>query len=326
MSIMRRVSLLAFSALLVVGASSWGFLVHKTIHQLAVYRLPKKMAPFFSENMNYLVTNAPRPDNRRNQDSTEATKHFIDLEMFGPDAANQMPADWNAAMQRYSKDSLIKYGYVPYHVVYMKNKLTDAFRSGNADSILFYATDLGHYIGDAHVPLHTTANYDGQLTNQRGLHSLWESTVPELGMKEWNLYSKHKAEYLPDPGAAIWTAVRHAATLVPGLFEKESIVSRDFTDSRKYVVKTSRGREFKTYSPEFAAAYARVIAPEVNEQLLRSAELIADFWYTSWVDAGKPDLGPLLHAKRCTVVKDWKRQRRVYRHNGLAAAGALLSN
>lgn len=323
---MRRVSLWVFSALLVVGTSSWGFLVHKTIHQLAVYRLPKKMAPFFYENMNYLVTNAPRPDNRRNQDSTEATRHFIDLEMFGPDAANQMPADWNAAMQRYSKDSLVKYGYVPYHVVFMKNKLTDAFRSGNADSILFYAADLGHYIGDAHVPLHTTANYDGQLTNQRGLHSLWESTVPELDMKQWNLYSKHKADYLPDPGAAIWTAVRHAATLVPGLLEKERTVSLDFTDSRKYVVKTSRGREIKSYSTEFATAYARVIAPEVNEQLLRSAELIADFWYTSWVDAGRPDLNPLLHAKRSTIVKDWKRQRRLYRHNGLVAAGALLAN
>jgi hypothetical protein len=245
--------------------------------------------------------------------------------MFGPDAANQMPADWNTAMQRYSKDSLIKYGYVPYHVVYMKNKLTEAFRGGNADSILFYATDLGHYIGDAHVPLHTTANYDGHLTNQRGLHSLWESTVPELNMNDWNLYSKHRAEYLPDPGAAIWTAVRQAATLVPGLLEQERTVSRDFTDSRKYVVKTSRGREFKSYSPEFATAYARVIAPEVNEQLLRSAALIADFWYTSWVDAGRPDLSPLLHAKRSAIVKDWKRQRRVYRHNGLIGAGALLS-
>ena len=32
----------------------------------------------------------------------------------------------------------------------------------------------------------------------------------------------------------------------------------------------------------------------VNEQLLNSANLIADFWYTAWVDAGKPDLSGLL--------------------------------
>jgi hypothetical protein len=38
---------------------------------------------------------------------------------------------------------------------------------------------LGHYIGDAHVPLHTTSNYNGQKTNQHGIHGLWESRIPE---------------------------------------------------------------------------------------------------------------------------------------------------
>ena len=42
-------------------------------------------------------------------------------------------------------------------------KLTSAFKSKNKDSILFYAADLGHYVGDLHVPLHITNNYDGQL-------------------------------------------------------------------------------------------------------------------------------------------------------------------
>ena len=71
----------------VVFFSSWGFLVHRTIHQLAVYELPKPMQSFFYKSMNYLVENAGRPDQRRNQDSTEASKHFIDLEAFGDSAA-----------------------------------------------------------------------------------------------------------------------------------------------------------------------------------------------------------------------------------------------
>jgi hypothetical protein len=204
------------SVILVVTAS-WGFLVHKTVHQLAVYELPKEMIPFFYQNMDYLVTNAPRPDMRRNQDSTEATKHFIDLEMYGEQAATKMPMDWQAAQKMYTRDSLLKYGYVPYHIVYMKGKLTEAFRKGNKDSILFYATDLGHYIGDANVPLHTSVNYDGQLTDQKGLHSLWESMIPEILIGNYNLYSDHKAVYLKDPSVAIWGADPPRCYLVPDM-------------------------------------------------------------------------------------------------------------
>ncbi|MCX6337091.1 MAG: hypothetical protein NT153_07390 [Bacteroidetes bacterium] len=52
--------------------SSWGFLVHKTVNQLAIYELPVGMKPFFYNNREYLVYNAVRPDIRRNKDRLEA--------------------------------------------------------------------------------------------------------------------------------------------------------------------------------------------------------------------------------------------------------------
>jgi len=286
----RRFTFSALLAIVLITMGSWGFLVHKTVHQLAVYELPAEMVPFFYQNMENLVTNAPRPDMRRNTDSTEATKHFIDLEMYGKDAVNTMPEDWASAVKKYSKDSLLKYGYVPYHVVVMKGKLTAAFKTGNKDSILFYAADLGHYIGDANVPLHTTVNYDGQLTDQKGLHSLWESTIPEIEIGNYMLYSSHKATYLKNPQAAIWVAVRRAAALVPVMMETEKQVSKNFTEAQKFRVQIRRGRESKSYTTEFAKAYAAALKTSINDQLLNAANLIADFWYTSWVDAGKPNL------------------------------------
>jgi len=284
----RKISFLLLLILIVCG--SWGFLVHRTIHQLAVYELPAEIRPFFYKNLEKVVADAPRPDQRRNTDSTEAPKHFIDLEMYGENAAHSMPFDWQKAVQQYSKDSLEKYGYVPYHVMYMKQKLTEAFGQKNKDSILFYAADIGHYIGDAHVPLHTTVNYDGQLTNQKGLHSLWESMIPELEIEAYQLYSSHKATYLKDPAAAIWKAVRTGFAMVPEMLAKEIEVSKNFTEATKYRVQMRRGRESKSYSTEFAKAYAASLKPSINQRLLQSADLIADFWYTAWVDAGKPDL------------------------------------
>ena len=310
---------------IVMITGGWGFLVHKTIHQLAVHQLPKKMRVFFFDNMDNLVSNAPRPDTRRNQDSTEASKHFIDLELYGEDAAHRMPMDWPEAVKQYSRDSLLKYGYVPYHILYMKERLTAAFRSRNKDSILFYATDMGHYIGDANVPLHTTANYDGQLSGQKGLHSLWESTIPELFLGGYNLYSPHKATYLLHPDIAIWTAVRRGAALVLDILRIEKETSAGFVDTTKYKIRTNRGREYKAYSTAFARAYAAALAPTINDQLLHAASLIADFWYTSWIDAGKPDLSSLVTTPAATAEEAWKKEHKAYRNNTLIANRLLLS-
>jgi hypothetical protein len=46
-------------------------------------------------------------------------------------------------------------------------KLTQAFKEKRKSEILFIAADLGHYIADAHMPLHTSDNHDGQLTDQK---------------------------------------------------------------------------------------------------------------------------------------------------------------
>lgn len=321
-SALKTTGLLALLTLIVLVNGSWGFLVHKTAHQLAVYELPENLQSFFFHHLDYLEYNAVRPDVRRSQDSTEAPKHFIDLEAYGKKAARKMPLKWEDAVAKYSRDTLLKYGYVPYHVIYMKNKLTEAFKSGNKDSILFYAADLGHYIEDAHVPLHTSINYDGQLTNQKGLHALWESMVPELEITNYNLSSTHQAVYLKKPEKAIWQAVRKAHALLPAVFAKEKEVSARFTPAQKFRTQMRRGKEYKSYTTEFAQAYAASLKNTINEQLISSANLVADFWYTAWVDAGRPDLGTLYTAKS-TEKEDLQKQLNAFRQNKLVQENLL---
>lgn len=305
--------------------SGWGFLVHRTVNQLAVYQLKGDLQEFFFENREYLVKNAPRADIRRNEDSTEDTKHFIDLEAFGDSAAWKMPWDWNTAVQQYSKDTLLEYGYVPYHILVMKERLTNAFRMKNKDSILFYAADIAHYIGDAHVPLHTSLNYDGQLTNQKGLHSLWESAVPEVQLNNYNLYSNRKAKYLKDPAKAIWEVIRNSHMLVKGVLDTETEVSKKFTDSTKYTVQVWNGKTSKRYSTAFATAYGEVLKPTINQQLLASANCIADFWYTSWVDAGKPDMESITKDFLKADKKEMRYEISAYKNNKLISDSLLLA-
>ena len=323
---MRRFISITIVITFIIICSGWGFLVHRTVAQLAVYQLPKKMQPFFYENLDYIVKYSIRPDQRRSQDPTEGSKHFIDIEAYGDSAAWKMPTNWNDAVAKYTKDTLLKYGHVPYWVITMKNKLTDAFRSGNADTILFYATDLGHYIGDANVPLHTSINYDGQLTGQRGLHALWESVVPELELDQYHFYNHHKAVYLKNPESAIWEAVRHANMLLTDVFGKEKEVSKQFTDSTKYRIQMRNGREVKYYTSAFAKAYAASLKPTINEQLIRASNLISDFWYTAWVDAGQPDLTGLLKTSFSkSEKKKCKSEVKAYKHEQLLKKNLLIS-
>ena len=297
---------------------SWGFLVHKTAHQLAIYELPSNLQQFFYKNMDYMVYNAVRPDVRRSKDPNEATKHFIDAEIYGDSAVYKMPLNWDDAVAKYTKDTLLKYGYVPYHVVYMKNKLAEAFKSKNKDSILFYAADLGHYVEDAHVPLHTSVNYDGQLSNQKGLHALWESVVPEIEIDNYNLSSTHKATYLNNPEQSIWNAVRGANALLKDVFEKEKEVTANFTDATKYRIQNRNGRQVKYYTTDFAKAYAAALKNTINEQLIKSANLVADFWYTAWVDAGKPDVSNLTNITKADK-KQLKKEVKSFKQNHLIA-------
>ena len=323
---MKRIWLSLTAVVIITVCSSWGFLVHRTIHQLAVYELPSEMQPFFFRNMDYLVKNAGRPDERRNTDSTEATKHFVDLEMYETANTAPMPMLFEEAVSRYSKDTLLKYGYVPYYIVIMKDKLTNAFKSLNKDSILFYANDLAHYIGDANVPLHTSVNYDGQLTDQKGIHSLWESVIPEILIDGYNLRSKHKARYLADPQQAIWEAIRRSSALVPDMFRLETEVSKNFTTATKYRMQMRRGKEVRSYTSEFAKAYSAALKGSINDQLIHSADLIADFWYTSWVDAGKPNLCTIVQpCMSDTDFENLKKQKKSFKKNTLIADSLLLS-
>lgn len=312
--------------LLIITCSSWGFLVHRTVAQLAIYELPSSMRNFFWKNKDSIVSQSIRPDVRRNTDKNEFPRHFIDLENYGDSAAWKMPLTKSAALQIYSLDTLHKYGYVPYVVQDVLQQLTDAFRKGDKDSILFYAIDLCHYIGDANVPLHTSNNFDGQLTGQRGLHALWESTVPDQLMNGYKLRDGHKAQYVVNPAASIWESVRRAHDLVQPLIDAERAASKEVPDSIKFQMVHRYGRDMKVYTAAFAKIYGVHLGSMVQDQLMHSSDQIADFWYTAWVNAGKPDLDNLLSQPLTKKdKKDLRMEMKAYRKNRLIEKNLLLS-
>ena len=308
-----------------VSLCSWGFYVHETATQLAVYKLPNPLRKFFFSNIDTITANAIRPDKRRNADKTESSKHFIDIENYGNGALVTMPHDLNSAIEKYSWDTLKRYGYVPYQIIIEYDSLVNAFKQKKTDSIIYYADDLAHYIEDANVPLHTTNNYDGQLTNQKGLHALWETTIPELTLSNYNLNSNHKATYVKDKADAVWLALRRAHSLLPEMFDKEKTVAANFPDSSKYVEKMYYGKKTKVYTNAFAKQYAAALTTTINDQLNYSADMVADFWYSAWIDAGKPNLNKLYHSNK-KIIQERRKEIKSYKKNDLIKNKLLKAN
>ncbi|MDJ0363813.1 zinc dependent phospholipase C family protein [Hymenobacter sp. H14-R3] len=276
-------------------ARAWGFFGHRLLNRLAVYTLPPEMLPFFKGNIEYLTANATRPDSRRTVVPTEAPRHFMDVDVYGDSAltAHGLPRAYaDAVALAGGEDSLLRHGIVPWQVASMKSQLTAAFQAGDTDRILYLAADLGHYVADACVPLHTTRNYNGQLTGQRGIHALWESRLPELQAADYDLLTG-QAPYLEQPIEAAWAAVARAHAAVDSVFRMESAVSAELAEDRKYGYEQRGNQTIRTYSREFSQAYHRRLNGQVERQLRYAARLIGAFWYTSWVDAGQPDLGKL---------------------------------
>ncbi|WP_400191878.1 zinc dependent phospholipase C family protein [Hymenobacter sp. B81] len=284
---------LAIVLLCPVLSPGWGFFGHRTITQVAVYELPGSMQPFYFRHLNQIVRLSTAPDERRNEDASEAPKHYIDMDHYGDNPFGLMPKVYEKAVAKYTADTLRKYGTVPWVVMEVKDKLVQAFKEGDTTAIVALSADLGHYVSDAYVPLHTTENYDGQLTKQHGLHSLWESKLVERHIAEYKLDGE-KAEYIKDPLTSIWKVVQESYGFLGATFDYEVEVSKKFTPEKKYTYSHKYGTTRRSYSDAFADAYHKKVGGMVAFRLKLATTMVSSMWYTAWKDAGSPDLNKLM--------------------------------
>jgi hypothetical protein len=281
-------------------AGAWGFFGHRTITQVAVYELPASMQAFYYRHMAEIVRLSTAPDERRNTDPTEAPKHFIDIDHYSEsDPFGRMPRQYDKAAEKFSADTLKKYGTVPWVVLETQNNLTEAFRMRDTVAIVKYSAELSHYVGDAFVPLHTTINYDGQLTDQKGLHSLWESQLPERFINDYKLVGE-PAKYVKDPLAAIWGVLQESYGFVGETFDRATKIEKVMKPDVRFTFTHRQGKTSRRYSDAFADAYEKTVGGMVNYRLKGAPSLISSLWLTAWQNGGKPNLNELMTPNKTT--------------------------
>jgi hypothetical protein len=280
------------------GVMAWGVWGHNHINKGAVLALPKEMGLFFYNHSDFITEESTVPDLRKYtiNDKAEFCRHYIDLEQYGYKPGAMMPKTMDEAVSRFGRDTLNKYGMLPWYIQDMMTKLTEAFKNKRKTEILFLAADLGHYVADAHMPLHTTINHDGQQTGQQGIHSLWEAQLPELFGKNYNLHT-NDAHYIKDVTKNTWDIIDSSQSLVYMLLYDERKMRNDNPPDKQYVMDGGKPQKNKFGQPVHAYAYAHVyhelLDGMVERQMRAAIQQTADYWYTAWVNAGKPDLSDM---------------------------------
>ena len=284
-----------FLLLLLLAGSSlkahcWGFYGHRQINYYAVFLLPPEMLILYKPHIHFLIEHSVDPDKRRYLVAEEGPRHYIDMDRYGQFPFNNIPHRWDSAVAKFGTDSLMRHGIVPWHILRMLHRLTRAFRDKNFSAIMKYSAELGHYVADAHVPLHTSSNHNGQLTGQEGIHGFWESRIPELlAEKEFDFFIG-KAAYIKDPETFIWERVMESAGAADSVLKLEKSLTSSTPSDKKFSFEERNGKLVKQYAANFTIQYDRKMGGMVERRMRQAIFSVASLWLTAWINAGQPDL------------------------------------
>lgn len=201
---------------------AWGEAGHRAINSLAFKSLRPEIQAFLKAEEARIRELSIAPDQARSHDRKEGPRHYLNVEYYGE--VVDIPRDPEAAAS-FAKSKGFEFertGLVPWIILDREHRLAEAFRKGDAALAAEEMAWLGHYVGDIHVPLHASRNHDGQETDQRGIHSRWESGLVERFVDEAHLKSLPLAHETVDP--FVWLSESKA--LVPSVLAHDAEAGR----------------------------------------------------------------------------------------------------
>ncbi len=253
---------------------SWGEKVHRKINSSCVGFFPREIQQL-KEWAPILADHGSDADRRKRTDKTEFVKHFIDIDLYDDFVTkHQIEEVFDKVCTKYGKEKLIKNGTLPWVTDSTYRALVQNFKAGDWNQAVLTAADLGHYVGDGHMPLHITANYDGQLSEQTGIHRRYEETMIDRyidgiqlkisGIKKIEQVQPYIFKYL------------YANHSYIGLLLQ--------ADSRSF---DQTGKQYNDDYYKYLWEKAGLFTTELIED---SAKTLAELIYTAWLEAGKPKI------------------------------------
>jgi hypothetical protein len=263
----------AVSIVFVFLFAGWGSVGHKIISSKITVCFPTSMnfPAYWSDT---LAAHASDADNRKSVDRTESPKHFIDIDYYPEFMTNGfISQSYDTNVTLHTSTWVIKQGTLPWAIQWTKDSLVVAFRNKDWHRAMMLSADLGHYVGDGHQPLHCTANYDGDATNQSGVHSRYESDLVGL-YKDTIAYTNDSASYVPNVSNYVFDFIYLSNKYVDSTLYGDSLATAFASTDAGYV---------------YLRKYWEICGGQITQLMKTASRSTADLIYTAWVDAGSPD-------------------------------------
>ena len=252
---------------------AWGPTAHRIANSNAVDTLPPEIRSFFESNRRFLVEHANDPDEWMKKDLYERKRHYIYLDKYGIFPYLDLPHSFKDATFKHGTRRINRDGLLPWHVGEFSLRLTNALKEQKWEDAKLAAAALGHYVADTRDPLNTTQNYDGQLVGQSGLEVRFGSTLIDR-TQGFMMFRPAPAGKIEDPTEYAFQAVIESNSWVNQILLGDWRARLGLTDYHD------------EYYDRFNAAIGTIAARELNN----AAHDAGSYWYTAWLNAGRPQL------------------------------------
>ena len=269
-----------------LSLGAWGMDIHRRITKRAIEHLPADILPFYRERLEFIAEHSVDPDlwrivGLKGDRGDEDPNHFLDMDAIDPRPPfKNIPRDYQAYVSQVGAGNAAKWGRLPWRMEEIYNKLVDEFKKISGaqayagDNVRYLSAVLAHYVEDAHQPFHAVVNYDGQATNQRGIHSRFETALP---LRNWSAIAWRPVVVTPiaDIKTFAFDTLIKSASLVDGVLAADRAADA--------------GRQ--VYDDAFFAAFFTTARPVLEQRLNDSVDGVASVIVAAWTAAGKPPLG-----------------------------------
>jgi hypothetical protein len=263
----------ALVALPLASTFGWGENAERLVTNKAVDTLPSEMGTFFEANRQYLVQHVTDAGELDAKIAADEHKSYVQLDHYGPFPFSALPRQYNAAVKKYGRRTLDKYGLLPWQIGLYSKKLTDAFHSQDWAEAKVSAAALAHYVAAAHDPFNTTMDSDGKLSSQPGVRARFDSGLVDR-YQLFFFIKPNESAFISDPTDHAFEMAMSAHTWL------ENILLAD----RRAHLETDAYND--AYYDHFYAQAGAVLVRQLSD----AATDIGSYWMTAWINAGRPQL------------------------------------
>ncbi len=222
-----------------------------------------------------LAEHASDADYRKDEDPDEGPRHYLDIDNYpGFLASGRIPQTYDSVVSLYGEAFVIDNGVLPWATIKTYDSLVAAFARFDWGKAVLFASDLGHYVGDAHNPLHITRNYNGQYTNNYGIHSRYETGMINSFQNEI-VMSGTGISFITDLDDYIFGYIYANYNYVDSIMAADTYAQGVAGNTTSYEYKAALWEKTRNYT-----------VPLFNN----ASNALAGMIYSAWVEAGKPDM------------------------------------